>query len=120
MCSTRSCGMNRSCATVLTLPLPFMPDVYQSSMMCSSDIGTSATTGYGSPSRPTRIAMIPCKGGGGPPRATRIRPPLAANQDRDYLLPVGVRRPADESPLAVDDDAAIGRDRHRARAQRPA
>jgi hypothetical protein len=59
--STRSCGMNRSCATVLTLPLPLIPAVYQSSTICRSDIGTSATTGYGSPPPPTRIAMISCQ-----------------------------------------------------------
>ena len=38
-----------------------MPEVYQSSMLCRADIGTSATTGIGSPSPPTRTAMISCQ-----------------------------------------------------------
>jgi hypothetical protein len=52
--------MNRSFATVLTLPVPRRPEVSQSSTTSRSDIGTSAMIGYGSPSGGTRIAMISC------------------------------------------------------------
>src|SRR6185437_11586603 len=50
-------------------------------------------------------------------RDDRHRLALAADEDRDDLLPVAVQRPADESPLAVDDDAAVGLDGHGAWAQ---
>ncbi|SNR31607.1 hypothetical protein SAMN06265360_1025 [Haloechinothrix alba] len=80
--STRSCGTNTSSATVLTLPDPQRPAAYQSSTIVRSDIGTSAMTGC-------------C-------------PPSDVGGHGDDLLPVTVPGAADESPLPVHDDPAIG------------
>ncbi len=55
---TRSAGTKTSLATVLTLPVPLRPAVSQSSRSSSSTVGTSATTGAGTPSGVVDIAAI--------------------------------------------------------------